>query len=98
MSDVPHGPALAFALEGAHPNPARGGESGVAFTLPDGAPAQLELVDVSGQRWGRREVGSMGAGRHVVPLGGSRRLPPGLYLVRLTRGAHALVVRAVVLE
>jgi hypothetical protein len=38
---------VAFALEGVQPNPARGERLSVAFALPSGAPARLELLDVS---------------------------------------------------
>jgi len=96
--DVPGGPPPAFALEAVRPNPSRGDRLSVAFALPTAAPARVELVDVSGRRVAEREVGSLGAGRHVVDLAERRHVPPGLYLVRLTQGANARAERVVVLE
>ena len=95
---VDGGGPLALSLEGARPNPAYGGALSVAFTLPEAASARLELVDVGGRRVAGREVGALGAGRHVVALGAERRLPPGLYLLRLSQGARARVTRVVVIE
>ena len=84
---------VAFALDGVRPNPASGNGLNVAFALPTGAAARLELLDVSGRRVLAREVGSLGVGRHTVNLSEGRRVAPGLYWVRLTQArasrAHA---------
>ncbi len=85
-----------FTLAGAMPNPARGSMR-VAFSLPDAAPAQLAAFDVTGRRVGLRDVGALGAGRHVVSLGAGH-LAPGVYLIRLLRGPDSRTVRAVVIE
>jgi hypothetical protein len=95
---VGDGGALAFALDGVRPNPSRGDRVSVAFTLPTPAHARLELVDVSGRRVVEREVGALGAGRHVVALDTGGRLAPGLYLVRLTQGADSRVTRVAVVK
>jgi len=84
----------AFAPNGVRPNPALGGRMMVHFTLPTGEPAKLELIDVAG----RRAVGSLGAGRHAVDLAAGCRVPPGLYLLRLTQGTNTRVVRAAMLD
>jgi len=97
-TDVPGGPPLAFALEGVRPNPTTSGRMAVTFVLPIAAPARLELVDVRGRMIVVREVGSLGAGRHVVDTAGERRLPAGLYLVRLTQGGLRRTARAIVLD
>ena len=89
---------LEFALEGARPNPAVGGELTVFFALPSGAPARLELLDIGGRRVARREVGPLGPGRHAVNLGGDRTIPPGIYLVRLSRTGETHVSRVAVIE
>ncbi len=89
---------VAFALEGAHPNPARGHALRIAFALPNDAPAKLELLDVSGRRVVTRDVGALGAGRHTVSLSESRRIPSGLYWARLTQGARQKSVRVSVIE
>jgi hypothetical protein len=70
----------------------------VTLTLPDAAPARLELFDAGGRRIATSEVGALGAGRHNVTIGEARRLAPGVYLFRLTRGARSLTARAVILR
>jgi len=87
---------VAFALSGTAPNPSKGGAFNVRFSLPDAKRATLSLYDVSGRRLASREVGVMGAGRHVVTLG--QRLPAGLYMVRLDREGMSLKTRATVVR
>ena len=70
----------------------------VSFTLPGAGLATLVVYDVSGREVSRREVGSLGAGRHVVTLGAPGRLAPGIYLVHLIQGERRLVTRAVVIR
>jgi hypothetical protein len=89
---------IAFALDGARPNPAAGRALRVSFALPSGVPARLELLDVSGRRVAVREVGSLGAGRHVVDLADSHRVSAGLYWLRLTQGAAHATVRVAVVD
>jgi len=43
-----------------------------------------------------REVGSLGPGVHVLALGGSERLAPGVYFIRLIHDRRALVSRGAV--
>jgi hypothetical protein len=87
---------LALALEGFRPNPA--GLDPVAwFTLPDEAAARLEVLDVSGRRVFVREVGSLGAGRHALPLGAAG-LGAGVYVIRLSRGERTITARAAVVR
>ena len=93
--DVPA--AVRFALQGAWPNPARG-KLLVAFALPSREPATLGLYDLSGRRLAARDVGALGAGRHVVPIAEGLRLAPGLYWLRLTQGAAHATAKAVVAQ
>jgi hypothetical protein len=88
--------AARLALSGLRPNPARGSDLRVAFSLPDAAPARLELIDVTGRRIATHEVGSLGAGEHVERLQPESRVPAGLYWLRLTQAGRTLVTRAVV--
>jgi len=91
--------AMAFALDPVRPNPSRsGGAMRLPLTLPDAGPASLQLVDVRGRLVAAREVGSLGAGRHVVDLAAGLKLRAGVYLVRLTQGGLQRTTRAVVLE
>lgn len=46
--DVPM--AFSFGLEGFRPNPSRGRELSIAFTLPAAGPATLEVLDIAGRR------------------------------------------------
>jgi hypothetical protein len=93
--DVPVGSSL--ELVGFVPNPSRTGAR-IVFTLASAAPARLEVLDVAGRRVFEREVGSLGAGRHVMPIADSR-LDAGIYMIRLVAGGRTEVTRrAVVLK
>jgi hypothetical protein len=96
--DVAGDVKLEFALAGATPNPARGNRLMVDFTLPVAEPARLEMMDVAGRRVADRQVGGLGAGRHVLNLAESRPLSPGIYLIKLTQGARSKVARAAVIQ
>jgi len=85
----------ALALDGFKPNPADRVPF-VSFTLPDAGPASLEVLDLGGRRVAGREVGSLGPGVHVLALGGSERLAPGVYFIRLIHDRRALVSRGAV--
>lgn len=87
------GGAPAFALRGFLANPVRA-ESTLEFSLPDAAPARLEVLDVTGRLVARRDVGSYGAGTHRVAIDELRAQPPGLLFVRLVRADRTLVARA----
>lgn len=93
--NVPRAPG--FTLAGARPNPA-GQDLTVALSLPDASPARLELVDLAGRRVFARDVGRLGAGNHVVHVAHGHTLVAGVYLLRLTRGAHSLTTRAVIVR
>ncbi len=88
--------APAFALHGARPNPSLDGRLRIHFTLPGGTPARLELVDLSGRRVLSRSLSAWGAGSHVLMVGESEPLPPGIYFVQLMRGNQSLESKVVV--
>jgi hypothetical protein len=96
--DVPPPAVVAFALEGARPNPARSSRLAIRFTLPSGDAATLALYDLRGRCVDRAEVGGLGAGAHVVELAKDRRLAPGIYLARLTRAAESRTARVIVVD
>jgi hypothetical protein len=77
--------APVLALRGARPNPAAG-QASIEFTLPDAAPATLELLDIAGRRVWSQDVSALGSGAHRVQVGSGCALAPGLYVVRLNRG------------
>jgi hypothetical protein len=85
-----------FALHGARPNPTVGPMS-VAFSLADESSARLELVDLVGRRVLSREVGSLGAGYHVLNLDRSQ-LPIGMYAIRLTQHGKTLSAKVSVIR
>lgn len=91
--EVPAAPRLALRGAATNPSPAR---LEVLFTLPDGAPARLELLDVAGRRMATRAVGGLGAGDHRLDLGAS--LHPGLYWIVLRRAGERRVARVVVVS
>jgi hypothetical protein len=70
----------------------------VRFSLPDAADATIELLDVSGRVLCRMPVGERGAGMHRVTLNTDRALQAGMYFVRLSQGANAVVKRVSVLR
>ena len=96
VAGVGNTPGAEFALHGARPNPSAGHLT-VAFSLPDGSPANLELVDVAGRRVFQREVGSLGAGFHVIPIERTG-LPAGIYGLRLTQHGHTLTSKVSVVR
>jgi DNA-binding beta-propeller fold protein YncE len=89
---------VAFALGGVNPNPCRGRELRVRFALPTAEAARLELLDVGGRSVRERAVGGLGAGPHELDLAAGRRLPAGLYFVRLSQGASVRTARVTVID
>lgn len=90
--------AMTLAIHGATPNPVADGPLRVEFTLRDGSPARLELLDVAGRMLASRQVGTLGAGRHAVDFSDARALPPGVYFVRVTQNGHEARTRAAVVR
>ena len=86
-----------LALKGLAPNPAVTNLN-VLFSLPNSEPARLELFDARGRRLFSSEVGSLGAGPHLVRLGDGRAVPAGMYWIRLTHGGRTLGAKAVVMK
>jgi hypothetical protein len=89
--------ALAFALEGARPNPTSG-PLAVAFTLPSAARATLEVLDVTGRRVRSRTIESPAVGRQLLSLEGDAALAPGLYFVRLRQEQRTAQARVAVVR
>jgi hypothetical protein len=80
------------------PNPSRG-EMHVTFSLPDDAPAHLELFDIAGRRVASRDVGALGAGTHEVKMSPPRAaLSSGIYTLRLTRKGESAAASVVVVH
>lgn len=88
--DVPA--ELAFGLDGFAPNPADRSPI-IAYTLAESGPATLEVIDVTGRRLWRFDVGQEGVGRHAVTI---RALPAGVYVMRLSQGEVVQTVKGVI--
>jgi hypothetical protein len=93
--DVPA--TLAFALEGAQPNPTRGPLS-VAFTLASTARATVDLLDVTGRRVRSQTIESPLPGSQRLSLAGDGPLAPGLYFLRLTQERRTAQTRVAVVH
>jgi hypothetical protein len=91
--EVPTGVAL--AIESVRPQPIER-EGVVALTLPSAAPARLELFDVRGRRVVDRDLGALGAGRHLVRLDETSRLGSGVYVMRLIQGEASVAAKLLV--
>lgn len=99
VTAVSGGPEMALVLDPVCPNPAStSSRLSVCFRLAGGAPAWLELFDISGRRISTREVGGLGLGRHALTLAEDCRLAPGVYFVRLRQGAETKATRVAVLD
>jgi DNA-binding beta-propeller fold protein YncE len=98
LLDVPGGTrAPAFSLGAVSPNPSRGQPLEVTFSLATRGSPSIELIDVTGRRVMAHAVGELSPGTHQVSLVPGRRLPAGLYLMRLHDGHGATRVARVVL-
>jgi hypothetical protein len=70
----------------------------VSFVLPSRAQSSLAVFDLAGRQLVSREVGSLGAGSHVLDLTAGHSLTPGVYFVHLRQGTQSAVRRAVVVD
>ena len=79
------------------PNPSRAGSQNLRFSLASAAPAQLELLDISGRQLFAQDVTSFGPGSHSLSLAAEHKFTPGIYLVRVSQGSARSIARMVVL-
>lgn len=99
-SGVPPAPASPrVALREPAPNPAARG-TWIDFSLAAGGHVELSLVDIGGRLVARVVDQWMDAGDHAVAWGGiddrGRRVPPGLYLIRMTAGGRVATRKLIV--
>ena len=85
----PVGETATLRFEGIHPSPARGAFT-VDFSLKGEGPASLEVVDISGRRVLRQDLGGLGAGRHSLRSAEWAPLASGVYVVRLSEAGRSL--------
>jgi len=94
-------PGIAFAVHPIAPNPAHG-PCLLRFDLPAPGPVTIDVFDVAGRRIARlADRQPFGVGSQSVTWDLSdrrgRRVPAGLYLVRVSAGRNQAVVRITVL-
>jgi len=95
-------PTIAFAVHPIAPNPAHGA-CRIAFDLPASGPVAIDVFDVAGRRVARVadkplfEAGPQSVSWDLGDRRG-RRVPAGLYLVRVVAGRNQAVVRVVVMD
>ncbi len=87
---------LSFALDNAFPNPFASAAT-VRFTLSESAEVTLAVYDVLGRRVAELADGPQAAGQHEAVFDAAG-LPSGVYLVRLTAGAHRATRRLVLVR
>jgi len=97
VSVAPIAASVQLAVRPAFANPSTAGLV-LEFSLPDDAPAVLEVFDLNGRRVDSEEVGTLGAGAHVITIARARALPPGVYGVRLEQGSRVALTKAVLLR
>jgi hypothetical protein len=79
-----------------HPNPFRD-EAMVTLVLGHPAEVAAAVYDVLGRRVAVLHEGPLGAGRHALPVEAGR-LPPGVYVVRVTDGGVVETARVTVVR
>ena len=87
-------PPPPFALLGGVPNPATSSME-VSFTLATSGPVRIQAMDLAGRLVWEYEDNGLDAGAHSVRV---RKLPPGLYLVRLRQRELVATKRVVFLR
>ena len=83
-----------LALSRCYPNPFRSLAT-VELSLPNDAPAQLELIDVTGRIVQSRDLRSAGAGPQTVPFGPVIGARPGVYWLRLRQSDRVATLKVV---
>ncbi len=91
--DVPLEAQLAIKRLSEH---ASGNPLAFAVTLSGDGPAALELLDASGRRLARRDLGALGTGAHHVNMDPAPR--PGIYWARVSQAGKTLSTRFVMLQ
>ena len=74
----------------------RSPRASAATELAEDAPARLETFDLAGRRVAEQDIAGA-AGEHELPIAAGRRLPPGVYMVRLQQLTRVATSRVVVL-
>jgi hypothetical protein len=67
----------------------------IAFALPKGPPARVELLDVMGRRMTSETLSEFTPGYHTARVPFSTPVPSGIYFVRLSQGSKSSVRKLV---
>jgi hypothetical protein len=89
---VESGEPLAFELAPAYPNPFHA-RTTLAYTLPEGTDARLEVFDLLGRRVAVLVDERLQAGRYEATFHAESGLAAGVYVGRLVAGAHTALAR-----
>jgi len=76
--------AAGFTVGVPRPTPSNGAVR-VGFSLPAAGSVRLEVLDAAGRVLSRRELPALAPGWHDVEASEARRLPGGIYFLRVTR-------------
>jgi len=87
---------LPLALGVRLPNPTRGALA-MELALP-ARGARLELFDISGRRVAQRDLSDLGPGLVRYRWDATERLPPGIYLMRLSRSKEMVKKKLILLH
>lgn len=87
-----------FDLRGAAPNPSRTGVLAIHVSVPAGALARLEVLDLAGRRMALRTVSGRTTGHQVIVVGERSPLPAGIYMIRLAMGEQRKDMKVAVLR
>jgi len=85
-----------LSLQWRSPMPLRDRDARLIVNRRPGLDAILECLDIAGRRVFSRRLEPSGSGAVVLDLHETRRLPAGMYLLRLRQAGDAIVLRFVV--
>jgi hypothetical protein len=92
---------LAYHLEQAYPNPARG-QATIGYQLPKADRVELAVYNIAGQRVKTLARGDQPAGYHTVRWDGQdqagRRVSAGVYLCRFDAGSYSATNKLIVVR
>jgi len=102
MLDAPEPAASAPAMAlTSYPNPISNGAR-IRYRLPSTQHVELDVLDIAGRIVATLASGRHGAGDHEVEWGGDgargRRLPSGLYLIRMRAGGKTITNKAILAD